>query len=48
MTLLIRIIENDNHPGSVDERTLAIVHHLSEEEVMKKSPGGGSRLMNGF
>ena len=41
------IIEDDN-PGSVDERTLAIVHHLSEEEVMKKSPGGGSRLMNGF
>ena len=46
------MIEEDSHhekdPGSVDERTLAIVHHLSEEEVMKKSPGGGSRLMNGF
>ena len=40
MTQLIRIIEEDNHHekdhGSVDECTLAIVHHLSEEEVMKK------------
>ena len=44
----MRIIEKDNLHGSVDERTRAIVHHLPEEEVMKKSPGGGSRLMNGF
>ena len=46
------MIEEDNHhekdPGSVDERTRANVHHLPEEEVMKKSPGGGARLMNGF
>ena len=34
------MIEEDNHhekdPGGVDERTRAIVHPLSEEEVMKK------------
>ena len=34
------MIEEDNHdekdPGSVDERTLAIVQHLPEEEVMEK------------